>query len=73
MAAKGKITIDFELCKGCNLCVGVCPHKIIGLSKDQFNKKGHHPAIVMDTEKCTGCALCATICPDVAITVYKEA
>jgi len=73
MAAKGKITIDGELCKSCNLCIGVCPNKIIEISKDQFNKRGHHPALVTDTDKCTGCALCAVVCPDVAITVYKEA
>ena len=73
MAAKGKITIDTELCKGCNLCVDVCPSKIIEVSKDQFNQRGHHPALVKDMGKCTACALCAVICPDVAIAVYKEA
>ena len=73
MAAKGKITIDAELCKSCNLCIDVCPHKIIEISKDRFNRKGHHPALVTESDKCTGCALCAVICPDVAITVYKEA
>jgi 2-oxoglutarate ferredoxin oxidoreductase subunit delta len=72
MAAKGKIIIDAELCKSCNLCVNVCPNKIIGVSKELFNKKGHHPAFVVDAGKCTGCALCAVVCPDVAITVYKE-
>ena len=72
MAAKGKISIDTELCKGCNLCINVCPQKIIEISKDQFNKKGHHPALVTNTDKCTACALCAVICPDIAITVYKE-
>ncbi|MDR2543476.1 MAG: 4Fe-4S binding protein [Treponema sp.] len=73
MAVKGKITINAELCKGCNLCVDVCPHKIIEISKDRFNQRGHHPALVTDIGKCTACALCAVICPDVAITVYKEA
>jgi len=73
MAKKGKIEINRELCKGCNLCVGVCPHKIIELSMGQFNRRGHHPAIVTDMDKCTACTLCAVICPDVAITVYREA
>jgi 2-oxoglutarate ferredoxin oxidoreductase subunit delta len=73
---KGKITIDREICKGCQLCISVCPQHLIAVS-DRLNQKGYYPAEVKETQgeedrKCTGCALCATICPDVAIEVYRE-
>ncbi|MBM4327979.1 MAG: 4Fe-4S dicluster domain-containing protein [Deltaproteobacteria bacterium] len=75
---KGKIEIDQELCKGCGLCIQVCPKKQIEFS-DALNKKGYYPASFKErdrktTEKleCTGCALCAIQCPDVAIEVYRE-
>ncbi|MEI7449678.1 MAG: ferredoxin family protein [Desulfomonile sp.] len=76
---KGRIEIDRERCKGCGLCIAVCPKKQIEIS-DRLNTKGYYPASfqeesVKDAEivKCTGCALCAVTCPDVAIEVYRQA
>jgi len=66
-----KVTIDETLCKGCELCVGVCPKKIVAIADDILNAKGYHPACVTDMEKCIGCAFCALMCPDCAITVEK--
>lgn len=72
---KGKINIDRELCKGCYLCISVCPNQLIHIS-DNLNQKGYYPAEFSEPENpgkhCTGCALCATVCPDVAIEVYRE-
>jgi len=71
--AKGKITIDQELCKGCQLCVSVCPKECIAVSKG-LNEKGYYPAEFTQTEGeecCTACTLCALICPDIAIEVYR--
>lgn len=69
--AKGKNKVSFkeDICKGCGLCVGVCPVKIISLDNSRINAKGYHPAIVEDMDSCIGCANCAMICPDVVITV----
>ena len=67
----GKITIDENVCKGCEMCVNACPKKIIALAKDKINAKGYHPAQCVEPEKCVGCAACATMCPDVAITVER--
>ena len=67
----GKITIDENVCKGCEMCVNACPKKIIALAKDKINAKGYHPAQCVEPEKCIGCAACATMCPDVAITVER--
>lgn len=69
--ARGKVTIDQDICKGCGLCTTACPTKIIILDPKTINVKGYHPATVKEMEKCIGCANCATICPDVAITVER--
>lgn len=66
-----KVTFDIDRCKGCGLCVTVCPKKIIVLSKEKINRKGHSPAEITDQEKCIACAFCATMCPDCVITVEK--
>lgn len=67
----GKITVDKEYCKGCGLCVSVCPKKIIELDKNSRNKKGYFTAQCTDESKCIGCAMCGMICPDCAIKVEK--
>ncbi len=64
------VFVDEEYCKGCGLCVSVCPKGIVALAKS-INKKGYHPAYLTDAEKCSACAFCAIICPDVAICVEK--
>lgn len=66
-----KITVDIKTCKGCGLCVSVCPKKILELSKDIINEKGYHPAECVDQSKCIACAFCATMCPDCAIIVER--
>ena len=69
--AKGRVVIDVERCKGCELCINACPQDVLALSK-QFNSKGYRPVFLMEHDNdCTGCALCATICPDAVITVYR--
>lgn len=68
----GRIEIDEARCKGCGLCVTVCPRKIIHLKRDTLNDKGFHPAGVEQMDRCIGCAFCAAICPDIAISVWRE-
>lgn len=68
--AKGKIIIDQEKCKGCQLCVDECKFQEIAASK-QISKFGSNLVDFLDNGDCTGCALCAIICPDAAIEVIK--
>lgn len=72
---KGKIVIDRERCKGCHVCLDVCPNEMIEVDK-ALNAKGYSPARFREeanqNEKgCIACAQCATICPEVAIEVYR--
>ncbi len=70
--AHGRIVIDVERCKGCELCRDACPKDIL-IMAEELNAKGYHSVILLDPmHECTGCALCATVCPDGCITVYKE-
>ena len=68
-----KVTFRTERCKGCGLCVDVCPRKILALAPAALNGKGYHPAVIVDQEKCIACAMCATMCPDCVIKVEKDA
>ena len=63
-------TIDNELCKGCGLCVSVCPKNVLEIS-DQVNSMGYFPAYQAHPEDCIFCALCCIMCPDVAISITK--
>ena len=66
-----KLTFNTDFCKGCGLCVDVCPKKILFLNKEKINKQGNYPVEVSDQSQCIACAFCATMCPDCIITVEK--
>ena len=70
MKMAGKIIIDIERCKGCGLCVTVCPKGCIIMSK-RSNRSGYFPAEATNVD-CTACAMCAIICPDAVIEVYRD-
>ncbi len=66
-----KLTFKTDNCKGCGLCVDACPKKVLALSKDKINKKGHHPVEAVNEEACIACTFCATMCPDCIIKIEK--
>src|SRR5439155_25089046 len=64
------VTIDIETCKGCVLCVEVCPPRVLVMSEDT-NRMGYRYPLLLDG--CTGCELCYKICPDYCFEVYRGA
>ena len=66
----GRIVIDTERCKGCRLCVTICPQKSIVISQES-NQNGYFPAQAKNTN-CTGCAQCAIVCPEGIIEVFWD-
>ena len=68
---KYKHIIDKERCKGCGLCVIVCPKNVLELS-EEVNAMGYFPAYQARPEDCVHCTTCCLICPDVAISIFKQ-
>jgi 2-oxoglutarate ferredoxin oxidoreductase subunit delta len=57
------------LCKGCGICIEICPKKCIKWSKEVGYYKT--PAVDCEIEKCISCRTCETRCPDAAIKIEK--
>lgn len=70
--AKAKVVIKKDRCKGCELCVSVCPKNILAIDDIEVNSSGYHAVRVVDEDECIACANCGIMCPDGAINVYKE-
>lgn len=68
-----RVIFDADFCKGCQLCVSVCPRDIIRMSAE-INSQGYHFAVVDDgdQDRCTSCAFCAWLCPDLAVRVFRS-
>ena len=65
------ITIDQELCKGCDICIEFCPRKVYEKS-DTMNKKGIYPPLPTGEDECTRCDICVLMCPDQAIGMSEK-
>ena len=64
MAKKFSIEVRENWCKGCGLCVALCPKQVIEMSEIV-------KAVAARQEDCIGCRQCENICPDLAITVKE--
>ena len=60
-----KITIFYELCKGCGICIQKCPFGAIAFDKDNLGVYST-PSVKFDLSKCNLCKLCELHCPDSA-------
>lgn len=60
-----EIVINLDWCKGCGICVGFCPTKVL-----ELDRKGKSTAV--RAEDCICCKMCELRCPDLAIEVLTE-
>ena len=67
------LEIAADRCKGCALCIDVCPKHVLELDSAIINPLGYHPVRLTDAAACTSCAKCARICPDAVYTVFVRA
>lgn len=65
-----KHNIDDMRCKGCGLCVEVCPKNVLELS-ETVNAKGYNSAFQARPDDCIKCTACCIMCPDMAITIVE--
>jgi len=63
--------LNEKCCKGCLICVEVCPTNAIR-SSGKINGKGYYLPVADDMHRCTGCKLCEIVCPDFAITIEVD-
>jgi len=59
-----ELILTLEWCKGCDICVKVCPERCLILNAEQKVE-------LIDADACTGCRICEWLCPDFAIDVIK--
>jgi len=66
-----KLTLDKDLCVGCQICTLACPKEAIKLEKQPKNQgeKAKKAKINVDLAKCNFCGICDVLCPYGAIKV----
>ena len=64
------IVIDEDLCKGCEICIEMCPADVF-CDSDTLSPRGYYLPVVVKEEDCTYCKLCQKMCPEFAIYVEK--
>ena len=65
---EGTLMIDVDACKGCELCIAVCPPQVLEMSS-AVNDMGYRFPLLH--QGCTGCTACQMVCPDYVFTVYR--
>lgn len=66
-----RVVIDREQCKGCELCISVCPLQLLTMTTT-LNRKGYHVAESSRPKECSGCLKCARMCPEAVIEIWEE-
>lgn len=60
-----QLEINKKWCKGCGICVVLCPKKVLAIKDEK--------STVVNAEACIQCRMCEYRCPDLAIFVKEGA
>lgn len=65
------VSVFHGLCKGCGICIEVCPQKALRFSDHEL---GFHstPSVEVNVTKCIACGICEISCPDCALRIDKN-
>jgi len=61
MADNRVLLQNIPWCKGCGVCVGFCPAKVLKIEDDK--------CVIVNRDKCIFCGQCELRCPDNAIYI----
>ncbi len=62
------VAVDKGRCKGCQICVTVCPDDALYMSNEKNTRGYFYP---VENGKCVACRQCVYACPDFALSIHK--
>ena len=65
-----KLWVEENYCKGCLICIDICPTEALAPAHE-INTKGYVLPVEEDMTRCKGCKLCELMCPDFAIAIEE--
>ncbi|MEO0091684.1 MAG: ferredoxin family protein [candidate division WOR-3 bacterium] len=65
------IKLNKNWCKGCGLCVEICPKNVYD-REAKVSARGFREIVIKSPDRCNRCFLCELLCPDLAITIKSE-
>lgn len=78
---RARTKIDEKYCKGCNICVAICPVDVY-VEGEALSSRGYIVPVIKNAERCMDagrgpgekkkCELCVYVCPDQAIGWENE-
>jgi 4Fe-4S ferredoxin len=73
-AKRYSLTLDRNLCVGCEICKTICPREAIEIKivPKVNGEKAKQPIIDVDEQKCQYCGICNTLCPFGALKVRVD-
>jgi 2-oxoglutarate ferredoxin oxidoreductase subunit delta len=64
---RGHVVMRVDQCKGCWLCIDVCPPHVLERS-ERVNARGYRYPLLY--EGCIACERCLDVCPDFVFDVF---
>ncbi|MCY3413505.1 MAG: ferredoxin family protein [Candidatus Heimdallarchaeota archaeon] len=59
--------VDRNRCKGCKICVSICPFDAIFMSNEKSHRGNFYP---IENGACKACKKCLYACPDFALSIH---